>query len=115
LPRGESNPKPGCLLRLYAREQAGQRHPERVRAAALTRALGFYVATTWQTVGVLRPGDYRLARADERWRKGGLEFGDDVAALGWLDAERANLLAAIQQAAATPGVPAPCSPRGPVR
>jgi tetratricopeptide (TPR) repeat protein len=93
------------LLRLYARERARQRHPEPARAAALTRALGFYVATAWQTLECLRPGDYRLDRADDRWRKGGLKFADEQAALGWLEAERANLLAAVQQAAATPGVP----------
>jgi hypothetical protein len=36
---------------------------------------------------------------------GGLEFADATAALDWMEAERANLLAAIRQAAATPGVP----------
>jgi DNA-binding SARP family transcriptional activator/tetratricopeptide (TPR) repeat protein len=104
-------PKPGRyrlhdLLRLYARELASQRHSERARALALTRAIGFYVATAWQTLAVLRPGDYRLARADDRWRKGGLEFADQQAALGWVEVERPNLLAAVRQAVATPGVPA---------
>jgi DNA-binding SARP family transcriptional activator len=104
-------PRPGRyrlhdLLRLYAREQAVRQYPEPQRVAALTRALGFYVATAWRTLELLRPGDPRLAWADERWRKGGLEFADDIPALGWLDAERANLLATIQRAAATPGVPA---------
>ena len=94
------------LLRLYAREQAGQRHSQAERAAALTRAVGFYVASAWQTLAVLRPGDYRLARADDRWRKNGLEFPDEQSALGWLEAERANLLTAVRQALATPGVPA---------
>ena len=93
------------LLRLYARELAAQSHPEPERAAALTRALGFYAATTWGTLAVLRPGDHRLARADDRWRDGGLELADEHSALGWLETERANLLAAIQQAAATPGIP----------
>jgi DNA-binding SARP family transcriptional activator/Tfp pilus assembly protein PilF len=97
------------LLRLYARELARKQHHERVRAAALTRALGFYLASAWQTLALLRPGDYRLARADDRWRKGGLEFPDDQLALRWLEVERPNLLAAVQQAAATPGVPAEIS------
>jgi len=70
------------LLRLYARELAWQHHPEPVRAATLTRAIGFYVASAWQTLALLRPGDYRLERADDRWRKGGLEFADEQAALG---------------------------------
>jgi tetratricopeptide (TPR) repeat protein len=94
------------LLRLYARELARTLHPESERAAALRRAFGLYVATAWRTLSLLRPGDYRLARADDRWTKGGLEFADEKEALGWLEAERANLLAAVQQAAATPGVPA---------
>jgi DNA-binding SARP family transcriptional activator/tetratricopeptide (TPR) repeat protein len=88
------------LLRLYSRELA-QQHPEPARSAALTRVLAFYVATAWQTLKLLRPGDYRLARTDHRWRNGGLAFGDDQAALQWLDAERANLVAAVQQAASS--------------
>jgi DNA-binding SARP family transcriptional activator len=49
------------LLRLYARELAHQHHPGPARAAALTRALGFYMASAWRTLALLRPGDYRLA------------------------------------------------------
>jgi DNA-binding SARP family transcriptional activator/tetratricopeptide (TPR) repeat protein len=94
------------LLRLYARELARELHPESERVAALHRVFGLYVATAWRTLSLLRPGDYRLARADDRWRKGGLEFADEKEALGWLEAERANLLAAVQQAATIPGVPA---------
>jgi len=94
------------LLRLYARELAAQHHPGSAQAAALTRALRFYVASAWRTLAVLRPGDYRLARAGERWREGGLEFAGQQAALSWLETERTSLLAAVQQAAATPGVPA---------
>jgi tetratricopeptide (TPR) repeat protein/DNA-binding SARP family transcriptional activator len=93
------------LLRLYSRELARELYPEHERAVALSRAFGFYVAAAWRTLALLRPGDYRLARADSRWSDGGLEFADDTAALGWLEAERANLLAAVQQAAASPGVP----------
>ena len=93
------------LLRVYARELASERHSEAERAAALSRALGYYTASAWQTLAVLSPGDRRLAHADDRWRKGGVEFADDTAALAWSEAERPNLLAAVQQAAATPGVP----------
>jgi NB-ARC domain len=93
------------LLRLYARELACQHHDEAERAAALTRALEFWTATAWHTLALVRPGNYRLALADDRWSKGGLEFADSQAALAWLEAERANLLAAVRQAATSPGVP----------
>ena len=103
-------PQPGRyrmhdLLRLYARELAGQQHLEAVRAGALTRALGFYVASAWRTLALLRPSEYRLAPIDDRWRTGGLELADERSALRWLEVERANLLAAVQQAAATPCIP----------
>src|SRR5215471_15526122 len=88
------------LVRLYAREHAALRHSEAERRAALTRAMGFYTATAWGTLAVLRPGDRRLATADPRWAAGGLRFADATAALAWLEAERANLLAGITQAAA---------------
>jgi DNA-binding SARP family transcriptional activator/tetratricopeptide (TPR) repeat protein len=85
------------LLRLYARELA-ERHPAELREAALTRVLAFYVATAWQTLKLLRPGDYRLERIDPGLRTGGMSFDDDQAALRWLDAERANLVPAVRQA-----------------
>jgi DNA-binding SARP family transcriptional activator/tetratricopeptide (TPR) repeat protein len=94
------------LLRLYGRELAGRTSSPAEQAGALTRAFGFYLATAWQTLGLLRPGDYRLARADPRWTGGGLAFADTAAALDWLEAERANLVAAVQQIAGTAdGVP----------
>ncbi|HEY7198562.1 MAG TPA: helix-turn-helix transcriptional regulator, partial [Candidatus Dormibacteraeota bacterium] len=98
-------PRPGRyrfhdLVRLYAREHAAARQPEDERRAALTRAMGFYTATAWGTLAVLRPGDRRLAAADPRWTAGGLAFDTAPAALAWLETERANLLAGITQAAA---------------
>jgi hypothetical protein len=95
------------LVRVFAREHATSQHPEAERAAALTSAFGFYTATAWHTMRLLRPGDWRLATADLHWTQGGLRFPDASAALVWLEAERANLLAAILQAAdAQPAIPA---------
>jgi tetratricopeptide (TPR) repeat protein/DNA-binding SARP family transcriptional activator len=94
------------LLRLYARELAYERHDQAARAAALTRAVGFYLSTAWHTLALLWPGDHRLTRADDRWTGGGVEFVGEQAALDWLEAERANLLAVTRQAVDTPGVPA---------
>jgi tetratricopeptide (TPR) repeat protein len=95
------------LLRLHARQHATEQYPESARLAALTRLFGFYTATAWHTLALLRPGDRRAATTHPQWRHGAPRFPDMVAALGWLEAERANLLAAITQAAAaTPKIPA---------
>jgi tetratricopeptide (TPR) repeat protein len=95
------------LVRLYAGQHAQSRHPEPERLAALTRLLTFYIATAWNTLARLRPGDWRAARAESRWTGGGARFPDAPAALAWLEAERANLLAAIPQVvAASPAIPA---------
>jgi len=94
------------LLHAFAAELAAECHDPGERAAAITRMLGFYLSTAWHTLPLLSPGDHRrLARAGRRWRDGGLTLADEAAALQWLDAERANLLAAVRQAAATPDVP----------
>ncbi|MFL6073819.1 MAG: tetratricopeptide repeat protein [Mycobacteriales bacterium] len=92
------------LLRLYARELAG-REPDDRRTAALIRVAEFYTATAWRASRLLRPGDYRTARTATRWERDGLPLADVRAALAWLDAERANLVAAVLQAAREPGVP----------
>jgi DNA-binding SARP family transcriptional activator/Tfp pilus assembly protein PilF len=95
------------LLCLYAREQAARQHPHSQRLAALTRLLGFYTATAWRTLELLRPGDRRVAGADPRWSQDGVGFAGEMAALAWLEAERANLLAAVEQAGTlAPAIPA---------
>ena len=92
------------LVRLHARERAERLYGELERTTALVRGIGFYIATSWQTLARLRPGDWRLQTADPRWVGGGLRFDDELAALDWLDTERANLLAAITQAAEASGI-----------
>jgi tetratricopeptide (TPR) repeat protein len=88
------------LVRLYARECAGSRYTDPERLAAVGRIIGFYTASVWQTLAVLRPGDQRLVTADRRWTGDGLRFDHATDALNWLEAERANLLASIAQSAA---------------
>jgi tetratricopeptide (TPR) repeat protein len=105
-------PRPGRyqfhdLVRLHARQLAARDHPEDERMERLGRLWGFYTATAWNTLALLRPGDRRLASAAPAWAQGGRGFDDELAALDWLEAERPNLLAAVAQAAAAvPLVPA---------
>lgn len=100
-----ASPAPGRyrlhdLLRLFGRSLADGPDP-----AALTRLLRWYAATAWQAFRLLRPADPRPATAGG-WAVGGTEFRDVERALEWLEAERPNLLVAVQQIAETPGLPA---------
>jgi tetratricopeptide (TPR) repeat protein len=87
------------LLRLYAGEQAALTCPEPVRLAARTRALRFVAATAWRSLPLMRPGSRRLSNADHQFTGDGLPLPDLPAALAWLEAERANLTAAVSLAA----------------
>jgi tetratricopeptide (TPR) repeat protein len=89
------------LVRLYAREFAVSQHDETDRLAMLTRMIGFYTATTWRTMALLRPGDQRETTGDPRWSNDGLQFADAPTALAWLEVEHVNLLSAINQTAMT--------------
>jgi tetratricopeptide (TPR) repeat protein len=95
------------LVRLHARQHATCHHPAHEQLGAFTRLFGFYTATAWQTLALVRPGDRRLAGAAPQWTHGGHQFQDLQTALAWLEAERNNLFAAISQAAAlVPAIPA---------
>jgi DNA-binding SARP family transcriptional activator len=95
------------LVRLHARRHAGHQQHEQARLDALTRLFGFYTATAWRTLALIRPCDHRLATADRRWSDGAAPFAGVLDALSWLEAERANLLSAITQAAQlAPATPA---------
>ncbi|HEY8474589.1 MAG TPA: tetratricopeptide repeat protein [Natronosporangium sp.] len=87
------------LVRIYARELAVASWPEPERTAALARALRFYTATAWHTLTYFRRGGLRRERADQRWTAGGQALASPAEAFDWLEAERANLLAAAAQAA----------------
>jgi DNA-binding SARP family transcriptional activator len=86
------------LVRLFARERASCEDPEPERAAALARGLRCYLAAVRRADRLLRPGQ---PAADEP-PPGGVELGDQAVALDWLEAERANLIAGVRQAAAGP-------------
>jgi transcriptional regulator with XRE-family HTH domain len=97
-------PRPGRyrfhdLVRLYARVHGASRHPEAERMAALARAISFYTTTAWQTLALLHPHTALHPVADPRWTSGGVELADAPSARIWLESERANLFAAVAQAA----------------
>jgi tetratricopeptide (TPR) repeat protein len=81
------------LVRLFARERLAADEPERERSAAVERALDWYLATGRQAAGYLRPVRPGTQGGDPA------PFPSYPKALGWLEAERPNLVAAIRQAA----------------
>jgi DNA-binding SARP family transcriptional activator len=82
------------LLRQYAAEWARREEPE-VRVAAAGRLADWYLSRVDAAAKVLSPEKVRLRLSPPP----GPAFADHAAALAWLDAERANLLAAIRHAA----------------
>jgi tetratricopeptide (TPR) repeat protein len=88
------------LLREYAAERARQTDREADRAAAVRRLLGWYLDTTNAAARSADPDRVRHPAPAGEHRPPTAPFGADTQALAWLDAERPNLLAAIQHAAA---------------
>ncbi len=87
------------LVGLFARERASCADPEPDRTAALGRALRCYLAAARRADRLLRPGQ---SPATEEPHVAPVELHDRAGALDWLEAERANLVAAVGQAAAGP-------------
>ena len=88
------------LLRAYARQQAerddGKRDPE--AEAALRRLLDWYLHVADAAAGLLYPQILRL-HASRAAAAPAAPFEGHDQALAWLDAERPNLVAAVQHAA----------------
>lgn len=81
------------LLRQYAADRAHHDETEATREAALDSLYGWYL---WQVRGAARllyPTSSLLPMPESG------EFHDDTQALAWMEAERANLYAAVQHAA----------------
>ncbi|HUQ56025.1 AfsR/SARP family transcriptional regulator [Lentzea sp.] len=86
------------LLRAYAVEQAMASEPPPARALARRRVLDWYLHTSWQSTQQLNPQrKLEIATADPAVHP--RTFADRDAALLWCDTERANLVAAIRDAA----------------
>ncbi|WP_161790091.1 ATP-binding protein [Streptacidiphilus carbonis] len=95
------------LLRLFAAERAGAEEPGEERAAAVHRLLGWYLAAATAASLALNPSA-QLPPGDPAGTPGGDQaaaadlvpvFDTAEAALEWYEAERANLVVAVRQAA----------------
>ncbi|MEO3876032.1 BTAD domain-containing putative transcriptional regulator [Nonomuraea sp. B12E4] len=92
--------RPHDLVRAFARERAEAEETPADRAAALARALGGWLALTEHANDALWGGDYLLLHGQAaRWRA--REGAEHLMAdpLSWYESERANIVAAVGQAA----------------
>jgi DNA-binding SARP family transcriptional activator len=87
------------LLRRYARHLADQLESAEHRTAARHRLLRWSLQTTEAAGQVLYHAAFRLPMEPMAQVAPQVEFAGPAEALGWLDAELANLMAAIQNAA----------------
>src|SRR5215211_2067285 len=88
------------LLREYAADRARQTDSEADRVAAVRRLLGWYLGPTNAAARLAYPDKVRHPAPAGEHRPPMAPFSADTQALAWLDAERPNLLAAIQHAGA---------------
>ncbi len=90
------------LIREHARALAGQLDPDRDRDGATTRLLDYYQHTAARADAFItrqtRPAAPAAAAADSVIPAAVPALGDDQQALAWLRAERASLLACLDQA-----------------
>jgi DNA-binding SARP family transcriptional activator/tetratricopeptide (TPR) repeat protein len=86
------------LLRLYAADCARDEEPADGRQAAIGRLCDWYLSTTDAAARLLYPEMLGL-RLPGRTGASHTDFADHPEALAWLEAERPNLLAAIQHTA----------------
>ncbi|WFE63678.1 NB-ARC domain-containing protein [Micromonospora sp. WMMD714] len=82
------------LIQLHARELAERHDPQDSRRATVRTMLEFYLAAARRADLVVTPYRRRLPYVFERTLEGPPEFSDRAAALGWLERERRNLMAA---------------------
>jgi DNA-binding SARP family transcriptional activator len=85
------------LLRLFAAEQAKAEETQDARLGAVTRLLGWYLSTATAASDLLSPHRYRVLDDEP---PPGSPPPSPHDPLTWYDYERANLMAAIRQAAA---------------
>lgn len=87
------------LLRIYARRRAEQEDDNSQRRAATERLLAWYLHTADAADRLLYPQMQRLPIPKAATAPTTVGLDEPVGALAWLDAERANLVASVRQAA----------------
>jgi tetratricopeptide (TPR) repeat protein len=88
------------LLRQYAAERAEADDPPEERNAAVGRLVNWYLSGVDAAAKLAYPHRLRLPVPESGGASPAHTFHDHAAALAWLDAERANLIAAIVHTAA---------------
>jgi transcriptional regulator with XRE-family HTH domain/tetratricopeptide (TPR) repeat protein len=87
------------LLRVYAAEQARAEEAPAARAGAVHRMLGWYLHTATAAARLISPQRTHVTLAEAEPSAEPMAFSSYASALAWLDAEHANLVAAVSQAA----------------
>ena len=89
------------LLRVYATERAEAEEDEPARGEAVGRLLSWYLDTAEAAANAVSPGRYLMPREPATADYLRLEFAGIEGALAWYGDERANVVVATRQAAAT--------------
>jgi DNA-binding SARP family transcriptional activator len=89
------------LLRVYAAEQAEAEEPPRDRDAAVRRVLTWYLHTAEAAGRVISPRHTSVPLVDGHLLRPPLAFGSLEQALDWCETTRADLVAAVGQAASS--------------
>lgn len=87
------------LLRLYAAERARTDETPEERRTASERLHGWYLGATDISTDLLNPGRRRFVQATAQSRINGPKPATPTEAVAWLEAERANLTAAVAMSA----------------
>ncbi|WP_313896211.1 tetratricopeptide repeat protein [Streptomyces sp. YIM 98790] len=87
------------LVRLHAAERCEAEEPGPRRDEALRRAADWYLATATAAQRLLTPAQATMERTYRYPPQEPPAFEDESAALGWLDARRADLLGVVRMAA----------------
>jgi tetratricopeptide (TPR) repeat protein len=87
------------LVRVYAAERAGADEPEQHRATAVCRMLAWYLHTAHASSRAMHPGFRHVALDPAEAPREPVTFRTYADGVRWHESERANLAAAIRQAA----------------